>query len=106
MHFSIIVNRGEAKKTGKNAGSGPSRTDFPEPLSASGSGEVRKAPGAPPARFLSGFILYDKDRKAILHQHSEVVRDTSAVLAEDAEAGPAGTKVRIQAAGGISTLTT
>ena len=58
------------------------------------SGEVRKAPDAPSALFLAGFILYDKDNKQIMTQHIRYIPGTLTELAADAKAGDTTVKIK------------
>ena len=58
------------------------------------SGEVRKVENVPSGPFFAGFILYDKDKKAIQRQHVEVVRGTDTLLAADAKSGDSSIRIR------------
>lgn len=57
------------------------------------TGEIRKSKDAPSARFLAGFLLYDKDKKVINPVHVNVIRGTLTALAEPVKAGDSLIKI-------------
>lgn len=57
------------------------------------TGEIKKSKDAPSARFLAGFLLYDKDKKVIDMVHVNVIRGTLTALAEPVKAGDSVIKI-------------